>query len=133
MKNKTVLAAAFAPRNATTLSYTPRAGVLNTTQGLLAYREAKQMPSGDLLGICHLSFENLTTDMEAQSGKRLPPWADRDRLDRSRLYGRLHCSTKLPNPLQQELLAECATRSGGVIPFEKAAKRRNRPHERKRG
>lgn len=109
----------FDPRkNELTLSFTLRDERLETDEGLAKYRSDKALPSGDLPGICMLTFDDLTRGIKPP----LPPRADHDHSDE--IYGHLHCITDRPRDFDHaEKMAKLATQNGVLLPFVKAKKR----------
>ena len=110
---------AFKPRPAElTLSFTYQDHQLRDENGLRQYQLHNELknPSekkGDLLGICKLTFHDLTGLLSPP----LPPRFEEDPNDER--YGRLHCLTGLPvSQEQMELMAELASqhREAG-LPF----------------
>lgn len=119
IKHDTVHWKAFRPeREETALSYTLQAEDLGAADGIDRYQLYWVFPSGDLPGICRLSYVNLTEDLEPP----LPPWPDLDETDER--YGHLHCHTDLPRDKDSmRRLAVLATENGVVRPFVEAAAR----------
>jgi hypothetical protein len=99
------------------LSYTFQDVELRTGQGLDAYHVHSAFPSGDLPGICTISF----VDLVDRTKPPLPPRFDPDPDDAR--YGHLHCSTDCPDRDNMERLAKLATENGVVRPFVPAADR----------
>lgn len=97
-----------------TLSFTFQSSTLKTEAALTEYQAAKKLPSGDLPGICKLSYENLAVELVPH----LPPRWDDDKTDVE--YGKLHCSTDRPNDVQCKIMSEMASRHGVVRDFVKA-------------
>ena len=111
IKDNVVLAEAFEDGHAT-LSFTLQAVTLKTPEGLDSYHRDKALPSGDLPGIVHLSFLDLTVSVRPP----LHPRRDHDNTDAR--YGTLHCCTDRPLDLaHREQLAKLATRNGVLRPF----------------
>jgi hypothetical protein len=110
---------AFRPEPAErALSYTLQNDDLRTPNGLDQYQLYWVFPSGDLPGICKLSYVNLTEDLKPP----LPPWPEPDETDKK--YGHLHCHTDLPRDKDSmRRLAVLATENGVVRPFVEAAAR----------
>lgn len=95
-----------------TLSFTFQDATLKTELGLDQYQRDKAFPSGDLKGICKLSFYDLTESLRPP----LPPRGDPDADDRE--YGHLHCCTDRPiDQGHKELMAKLATRNGVLREF----------------
>ncbi len=112
VKNRQVLAAAFAPRgDERTLSFTLRDKTLQSRDALLRFRNHFEIrPSGDLPGLCFLTHANLAEDLR-------PPLPPRYREDeRDPVFGKLHHETDLPNETQQNQMATQATQNGLLLP-----------------
>lgn len=109
----------FEPRSQETgLSFTYQHDSLKTDQGLTAYHRAKALPSGDLPGICKLTFHDLTQALEPP----LAPRPERDHSDKE--YGRLHCVTDCPrDQLHMVKMAKLATRNGVLRRFKRLRKK----------
>ena len=102
-----------------TLSFTFQDQNLKTESGLYRYQRAKALPSGDLPGICKLSFWDLTESLEPP----LPPWAEPDPEDNE--YGGFHCCTDPPlDQTHKESLAKLATQHGTVLEFVRKPKKK---------
>lgn len=92
---------AFRPRPAEpTLSFTYQSPPLRSHEGIHQYQLDKVLPSGDLPGVCKLTFHDLTGLLTPP----LPPRFQEDPNDER--YGRLHCVTDLASQEQMELMAE---------------------------
>ena len=102
---------AFSDRH-DTLSFTFQNDQLRTPTGLDRYHRTKALPSGDLPGLCKLSFHDLTVSLE-------PPHAPRhDPISEDEEYGHLHCCTDPPRDQEHcEKMAKLATRNGVVREF----------------
>jgi len=99
----------------TALSFTYQDGTLKTKAQLDDYHRYNRLPSGDLPGICRLTFYDLTEGICPP----LPPRHEPDPADER--YGHLHCVTGLPhNEVHKEQLAKLATRNGIVRRFVRA-------------
>lgn len=109
----------FRPReDEPSLSYTLQNESLRTSSGLEQYQRDKELPSGDLPGICKLTHYDLT---EALQPPR-PPRFEHDLADPK--YGHLHCVTDRPHDdVHMEKMAKLATRNGLIRPFVNAPKR----------
>jgi hypothetical protein len=109
---------AFEPReNEQELSYTLQSADLKTDEGIDEFQEAKRLESGDLPGICLLTFLDLTRHIDPA----LPPRHEVDKDDEK--YGHLHCCTDLPaNKDVMDALAKLATEHGVVRDFVRAKK-----------
>ena len=110
---------AFEPRvNEAELSYTFRSEELTAETAVDEYQQVKRLPSGDLPGICTLTFRNLARDITPA----LPPRHAIDFDDEH--YGHLHCCTDLPPTRDvMEALAALATQNGVIRDFVRAKKR----------
>ncbi len=108
----------FKPRPAErSLSFTYQDVRLMSDSGLDEYRLDKAMPSGDLPGICKLTYYDLTEALEPP----LPPRPRHDPEDPK--YGDLHCETGLPrDQIHMEKMAKLATRNGVLRVFERGKK-----------
>lgn len=102
-----------------TLSFTYQAEILQNEESIDQYQRDKALPSGDLPGLCRLSFEDLTVSLDPP----LPPRRRRVRGDEK--YGHLHYVTNCPkNRIHRESMAKLATRNGVVREFVPSGKRR---------
>ena len=105
-----------------TLSFTFQDAGLKTEAGLNQYQRDKALPSGDLPGICKLSFYDLTESLRPPLPPRRDPNLDDER------YGHLHCCTDLPIDLEHKVeMAKLASRYGVLREFarhKKAARER---------
>ncbi len=77
-----IAADVFRPRtNETTLSFTYQDASLRQEGALAAYQLAKRLPSGDLPGICRLTFHDLTRKLDPPLPPFFPcesrPWGSR--------------------------------------------------------
>lgn len=105
---------AFKPRETDpALSFTFQTEELMTDKGLRNYQLYWELSSGDLPGICRLSYADLTR-------LGLPPRHDSQP---NEPYGDLHCSTALPTMEQCVALAKLATLNGVVREFVPKKKR----------
>ncbi len=106
---------AFRPRKQEkTLSLFYQDGSLRTDEQIDAYREKKRLPSGDLVGLCRLTFHDLTGSLSPPR----PPRLDPDHGDPE--YGHLHHAIDLPvDERHMDEMAKLATRNGLVRPFER--------------
>lgn len=105
-----IAADAFDDKHAS-LSFTFQNENLKTEDGLVQYQMAKALPSGDLPGIVHLSYLDLTEKVTPP----LPPRKDPDSTDVE--YGHLHCSTDRPRDKHhRDMLAKCAESHGVLLP-----------------
>lgn len=121
IKDGTVSAEAFEDKHET-LSFTFQDDGLRTDHGLNDYHSAKELPSGDLPGLCKLTFHDLTVTLRPP----LPPRPDPDPQDDE--YGHLHCCTDQPSSdAQRTLMARLAERHGVVRPFVRKKKRTDLP------
>ena len=101
-----------------TLSFTFQDNNLKTKDGLDEYQRYWAYPSGDLLGLCKLSFYDLTVSLEPP----LPP--RHDPVPEDEKYGHLHCCTDPPRDQDHcEKMAKLAMRNGVVRQFVKARRR----------
>lgn len=102
-----------------TLSFTLQNSELRTPAGLKQFQRDKAIPSsGDLPGICMLTYADLTDEKI-----NLPPRRDRDRDDEK--YGHLHCCTDRPrHQLQMERMADLATKNGVLCDMVRHKKRK---------
>lgn len=110
---------AFKPRpNERDLSFTFQALQLQSEEALRQFQQDKELPeSGDLPGICRLSYANL-------NDQSLPPRFKEDPDDT--VYGKLHHVTDLPSQPQMESLAAMASQNNDFgLPFP-LIKRRKR-------
>lgn len=111
---------AFQPRvGEPTLSFTYQAETLRTDEALSAYQIDKKIPgSGDLPGICKLTYYDLTEALQ-------PPLPPRfDEVPEDPKYGSLHYVTDIPkDSIHMEMMAKLATRNGVLRPFIKARKK----------
>ena len=103
-----------------TLSFTYQDHSLQKEEELDRYQRYRALPSGDLPGLCRLTFRDLTVALKPP----LPPRPDPDPADDR--YGRLHCCTNAPNEDQLAAMAEIATRNGIVRDFIPKEKRVDR-------
>lgn len=95
-----------------TLSFTYQNEVLRTDEGLNQYQRDKVLPSGDLPGLCRLTFYDLTVSLHPPLPPRSDPNPDNDR------YGHLHCCIGRPvDDDQCTKMAHLAERNGIVRPF----------------
>lgn len=108
-----VAADVFRPRpNETTLSFTYQDALLRQGGALAAYQRAKRLPSGDLPGICRLTFHDLTSKLDPP----LPPRPEQDETDPA--YGHLHCVTDCPvDEIHREKMAKLATENLLLMSF----------------
>ena len=103
-----------------TLSFTFQNDNLKTQQGIERFQLDKMLKSGDLPGICLLTFGDLTKKLKPP----LPPRYEPDEEDEK--YGHLHCVTDLPRDQDHmRLLATLATDNGVVRDFVRHKKRRD--------
>ena len=109
----------FQPREQEpSLSFTYQGEELKTDEGLSVYHEATALPSGDLPGICKLTFYDLSQSLDPP----LPPRSEPDHADKD--YGHLHCSTDCPRgQLHMEQMAKLASRNGLLRPFVRSRKK----------
>lgn len=111
IKRGAVGAGAFQDKHPT-LSFTLQDAVLKDPAGLDRYQRDKALPSGDLPGICALTFHDLTESVKPP----LPPRHEPDRADTK--YGHLHCCTDRPiDDDHRDNLAKLATRNGVLCQF----------------
>lgn len=109
IKQGVVSADAFDDKHPT-LSLTLQDENLKTEDGLDQYQLAKVLPSGDLAGIIHLSFHDLTENVKPP----LPPRFDSDPTDER--YGHLHCCIDRPRDKRhRDMLAKCAEDNGVLL------------------
>ena len=103
----------FKPREGEeSLSFTYQNDPLKTEHGLTQYQIDRKMPSGDLAGICKLTFSDLTAILKPP----LSPRQEDDNTDSK--YGKLHCITDCPgDQIHMEQMAKIATRNGLLRPF----------------
>jgi len=122
-KDRQVLPAAFEPRiDERGLSFTLRDETLQSREALLRYRTYFQIQkSGDLPGLCFLTYANLTQGLQPP----LPPRYSEYETDP--VYGHLHHLTDLPNETQQNQMATQATQNGLLLPA--VIKKRDYPPE----
>lgn len=105
-----------------TLSFTFQTQHLHTDEGLDQYHEYKELPSGDLPGLCILTFHDLTVSLQPP----LPPRQDPNPTDKR--YGHLHCCTDRPaDDAQRRAMAHLAKQHGIVRPFVPKKKRKDLP------
>ncbi len=88
------------------MSLTRQTEELTTAMALSDYQLAHQLPSGDIPGLCKVSYRNLVEDVRPA----LPPRFELDRNDDR--YGHLHYVTEPPTEDQQEVLAKLASENG---------------------
>jgi hypothetical protein len=104
-----------------TLSFTYQNERLRTEEGLDQYQRDKALKSGDLPGLCKLTFYDLTVTLRP---KLLPRWHP---VPEDEKYGRLHCCTDRPaDDVHRRKMAHLAERNGIVRPFVPKKKRTNR-------
>ena len=108
-----VRARAFREARYPMLSLTLRSGELESHDQLLEYRQCFPLDSGDLQGICTVSYVDLTARVE-------PPLSP-ERAPIDGAYGQLHCETELPTEDQQNTLAKLATENGVLLDFVKSS------------
>jgi hypothetical protein len=120
MDDGTIAPEAFKPRNGeTSLSFTFQNKLLNSEAGLEHYQRDKVLQSGDLPGICKLTFYDLTQALEPP----LPPRSVPEPRDEK--YGHLHCCTDCPrDQIHMAKMAKLATRNGVLRPFVRSGKRK---------
>ncbi len=108
-----ISAKAFEARTSeSTLSFTYQCDSLKNTDDLDKYQKSKELPSGDLPGLCKLTFKDLSITLKPP----LPPRFDPNHSDPQ--YGHLHCATDLPRDvLHREAMAKLASNNGLVKPF----------------
>ncbi len=122
IKNGVVGWEAFKPREGEDgLSFTYQSPSLQSPEGIRSFQLDKVLPSGDLPGICKLTYSNLAVGLS-------PPLLPRFKMDLDDAkYGALHCLTELPQDQEQmEAMAQLASRntdSGLPIPFVPKEKR----------
>ena len=111
IKNGTVSQEVFKDKHET-LSFTYQNPVLRTKEGLVQYQQDKEFESGDLPGLCRLTFHDLTVSLQPP----LPPRSDPVPEDKK--YGHLHCCTDRPiDDVHRRKMAHLAERNGIVRPF----------------
>ena len=122
IRRGTVLHDVFKDKHGT-LSFTYQDDNLRTEAGLDQYQRDKALPSGDLPGLCRLTFLDLTRELEPP----LPPRPDPVAQDEK--YGHLHCCTDRPiDDAQRRTMAACAERNGELrelVPKKNALRDRN--------
>lgn|GEM_PF-3734229 len=102
-----------------TLSFTFQDDNLKTEEGLDRYQRETAFPSGARLGICWLSYDDLTVSLDPP----LPPRHEPDPEDEK--YGHLHCVTDCPKSyVRMVQMAKLATDNGVVRHFDPHRKRR---------
>lgn len=102
-----------------TLSFTYQDETLRTDEGLDEYQRDKQFESGDLPGLCMLTFHDLTISLQPPLPPRPDPVPDDEK------YGHLHCCTHRPeDDVQRRQMAHLAERHGIVCPFIAAGERK---------
>lgn len=96
--------------NHPTLSFTYRNDELKTRDGLDLYQVRTVLPSGDLPGICVLTFLDLTCLLE-------PPLEPRQEVDiEDEYYGEIHCVTDQPvDKAQRQEMAKLATKHQDIL------------------
>lgn len=103
-----------------TLSFTYQDAALSTMGGLDRYQRQKQLPHGDLPGLCKLTYHDLTVEIEPP----LPPRTDPDPDDED--YGHLHCCTDQPiDDVQRRKMAHRAEQNGIVREFVPRKRRKD--------
>ena len=118
-RDGTIAPEAFLAREGeSSLSFTYQGSGLRDNAALDDYQRVYRLPSGDLPGLCRLTYGNLTRDLETP----LPPRHNPD--DNDAVYGHLHYVTDCPTRVQMEQMAMLATWNGVV--------RDLRPKERQR-
>lgn len=122
LKNGIVSSEVFKERQfERTLSFTFQDLGLCSKSGIDQYQIDKELPSGDLPGICKLTWNDLTVSLEPP----LPPRSVEDPGDKK--YGHLHCCTDPPhNDEQRALMAYMAGRNAIVRDFVRKRKRKDR-------
>ena len=104
--------------NHPTLSFTFRNRELSTEEGLDKYQVSNALDSGDLPGVCMLTYDDFKVSM-------VPPLEPRRETDiGDPNYGELHCVTDRPNDAQCEAMAKLAIIHKNVI--RELVKRRKR-------
>jgi len=117
IKNGTVSQEVFKDKHET-LSFTYQDEGLRTEAGLGQYQRDKELGSGDLPGLCKITFHDLTVSLQPP----LPPRPDRNPDDEK--YGHLHCCTDRPiDDVHRRKMAHLAERNGIVRPFVPKEKR----------
>ena len=94
------------------LSLTLQDESLQSAESLRGYQSNCQLPSGDLPGVCRVSYQNLVVDVIPP----LPPRPEPDPTDS--LYGYLHYAIDLPDEVQQQRLAVLATNNVVLLGFQ---------------
>ena len=121
VKNGIVAAGLFEVRSGeSTLSFTHQDESLRSDDALDRYQQAKELPSGDLVGLCKLTYQDLTQSLEPP----LPPRRDPvpEKVDPK--YGHRHCCTDVPRDVvHRTKMAELANRNGIVRLFVPKRKR----------
>lgn len=120
LKDGLVSRDAFRPRNAeASLSFTWQDESLRSEEALDEYQRHNALPqSGDLPGLCRLTYHDLTVSLSPP----LPPRHEPD--DADPRFGHLHCATDLPrDELHMEKMAKLATRNGLVRLFVRARRK----------
>ena len=105
--------------NHQTLSFTYQDAGLRSEEGLDQYQRDKELPHGDLPGLCKLTFHNLTVELQPGLSPRSDP------VPQDENYGHLHCCTDRPtDDVQRRRMAHLAERNGVVREFVPRRKRR---------
>lgn len=106
----------FKPRDdESSLSLTYQDTSLQSQTDLERYRESKRLPSGDLPGLCKLTFHDLTESLNPPR----PPRPEKDPDDKE--YGWLHCVIDPPkDDVHGDEMAKLATRNGVLYRYEKS-------------
>ena len=108
-----VLPAAFAVRpGEPSLSFTFQDFTLQSPDALEDYHVGNALPSGDLPGICKLTFQDLVRSLVPPLPPRQKPEPQDER------YGHLHCETDPPvDDAHQTEMAKLASKHGVLLEF----------------
>jgi hypothetical protein len=107
-------------KNDSTLSFTYQDESLRDETALDQYQLDKELLSGDLPGLCKLTWNDLTVSLDPA----LPARHDPNSIDEK--YGHLHCCTDPPRDDEQcSVMASLADRNGIVREFIAKRKRKD--------
>lgn len=119
IKNGIIALAVFKDKHVT-LSFTYQDDDLRTENAVSQYQLDKVLGSGDLPGLCRLTFRDLAVEVQPA----LPPRFVCDPDDEK--YGHLHCCTSQPSDREQQMkMAKLATLNGIVREFVPKKKRKD--------
>lgn len=116
--DETISADVFKPRERETgLSFTHQGPLLCHPDSIAAYQMAKRLPSGDLPGICRLTWDDLSNKLDPPLPPRPAP------INEDPVYGDLHCLTDCPrDEIHRDRMAKLATKHGLLLRFKVARK-----------